>query len=61
MEVQIRTQEMNRLAEYGIAAHWLYKSRGVSADSLDARLMWVRQALERNSFIALNKRSILLL
>ncbi len=46
MEVQIRTQEMNRLAEYGIAAHWLYKSRGVSADSLDTRLMWVRQALE---------------
>ncbi|NLL36593.1 MAG: bifunctional (p)ppGpp synthetase/guanosine-3',5'-bis(diphosphate) 3'-pyrophosphohydrolase [Fretibacterium sp.] len=46
MEVQIRTGEMNRLAEYGIAAHWLYKSKGGSADSLDAKLMWVRQALE---------------
>lgn len=46
MEVQIRTKEMNRLAEYGIAAHWLYKSGGGSADSLDAKLMWVRQALE---------------
>jgi GTP pyrophosphokinase len=46
MEVQIRTKEMNRLAEYGIAAHWLYKSKGTSADSLDAKLMWVRQALE---------------
>ena len=46
MEVQIRTREMNSLAEYGIAAHWLYKSKGGSADSLDARLMWVRQALE---------------
>ncbi len=46
MEVQIRTKEMNRLAEYGIAAHWLYKSKGVSVDSLDAKLMWVRQALE---------------
>jgi GTP pyrophosphokinase len=46
MEVQIRTKEMNRLAEYGIAAHWLYKSGGTSPDSLDAKLMWVRQALE---------------
>ena len=46
MEVQIRTREMNRLAEYGIAAHWLYKTGGGTADSLDARLMWVRQALE---------------
>ncbi|MDR1621235.1 MAG: TGS domain-containing protein, partial [Synergistaceae bacterium] len=46
MEVQIRTKEMNRLAEYGIAAHWLYKSKGAAADSLDAKLMWVRQALE---------------
>lgn len=46
MEVQIRTREMNRLAEYGIAAHWLYKAGEGSADSLDAKLMWVRQALE---------------
>ena len=46
MEVQIRTYDMNHLAEYGIAAHWLYKSRGTEADSLDAKLMWVRQALE---------------
>ncbi|MBQ9565634.1 MAG: bifunctional (p)ppGpp synthetase/guanosine-3',5'-bis(diphosphate) 3'-pyrophosphohydrolase [Synergistaceae bacterium] len=46
LEVQIRTYEMNHLAEYGIAAHWLYKSKGVEADSLDERLMWVRQALE---------------
>lgn len=46
LEVQIRTYDMNRLAEYGIAAHWLYKTKGVSADSLDERLMWVRQAIE---------------
>lgn len=46
LEVQIRTYEMNQLAEYGIAAHWLYKSKGVEADSLDARLMWIRQAIE---------------
>ena len=46
LEVQIRTHDMNRLAEYGIAAHWLYKTKDVSADSLDERLMWVRQAIE---------------
>ena len=46
MEVQIRTKEMNSLAEYGIAAHWLYKSEGDSASSIDAKLTWVRQALE---------------
>ena len=46
MEVQIRTKEMNRLAEYGIAAHWLYKEGGRHADNIDAKLTWVRQALE---------------
>lgn len=46
LEVQIRTYDMNRLAEYGIAAHWLYKTKGVAADNLDKRLMWVREAIE---------------
>lgn len=46
MEIQIRTYDMNHLAEYGIAAHWLYKSKDAAADSLDAKLMWVRQAIE---------------
>ncbi|MDR1741203.1 MAG: bifunctional (p)ppGpp synthetase/guanosine-3',5'-bis(diphosphate) 3'-pyrophosphohydrolase [Synergistaceae bacterium] len=47
LEIQIRTKEMDRLAEYGIAAHWLYKSGNASkSDSLDAKLTWVRQALE---------------
>ncbi len=46
LEVQIRTHEMNNLAEYGIAAHWLYKSGGSKLKGLDARLMWIRQALE---------------
>ena len=47
MEIQIRTKEMNRLAEYGIAAHWLYKGDG-SAGNMDTKLTWVRQALEGN-------------
>ena len=44
-EVQIRTTEMHRIAEYGIAAHWKYKS-GVAGNQLDERLAWVRQLLE---------------
>ena len=46
LEVQIRTDEMNSLAEYGIAAHWRYKEGSVGLDELDARLTWIRQALE---------------
>ena len=48
LEVQIRTYEMNNFAEYGIAAHWVYKSGGSkrAIKGLDAKLMWVRQALE---------------
>ncbi len=44
-EVQIRTWEMHRVAEYGIAAHWRYKE-GSSADNLDNKLFWVRQILD---------------
>jgi GTP pyrophosphokinase len=45
-EVQIRTREMHRTAEYGIAAHWLYKEGGKSADELDRHLSWFRQLIE---------------
>ncbi len=46
-EVQIRTWEMHRTAEFGIAAHWKYKS-GVTGTkkSFDDRLQWIRQMLE---------------
>lgn len=46
-EVQIRTWEMHRTAEYGIAAHWKYKL-GIKGGktSLDERLAWVRQMLD---------------
>lgn len=46
LEVQIRTWEMHRLAEYGIAAHWQYKEKRTSASDLDRKLAWIRQALE---------------
>ena len=45
-EIQIRTRDMHRTADYGIAAHWRYKDGGTSADELDRHLAWFRQVLE---------------
>ncbi len=48
-EIQIRTKEMHRTAEYGIAAHWLYKDDGKDGKGgkdLDRHLSWFRQVLE---------------
>jgi len=45
-EVQIRTRDMHRTADFGIAAHWLYKEDAKSADELDRHLTWFRQVLE---------------
>jgi len=45
-EVQIRTPDMHRAAEYGIAAHWMYKEGRQDKNELDTRLTWLRQALE---------------
>lgn len=44
-EIQIRTYEMHRIAEYGIAAHWKYKE-GIVSDKEEVKLSWLRQALE---------------
>jgi GTP diphosphokinase / guanosine-3',5'-bis(diphosphate) 3'-diphosphatase len=50
LEVQIRTLEMHRIAEYGIAAHWKYKETGganaVQLNSEDEKFTWLRQLLE---------------
>lgn len=45
-EVQIRTVEMHRTAEYGIAAHWKYKEQRTNATDLDNKLQWLRSILE---------------
>jgi guanosine-3',5'-bis(diphosphate) 3'-pyrophosphohydrolase len=45
-EIQIRTKEMHRTAEYGIAAHWLYKRERDRPDELDQHFGWFRQLLE---------------
>lgn len=44
-EVQIRTPEMHKAAEYGIAAHWMYKEGRSNPDELDSKLAWLREAL----------------
>ena len=47
-EIQIRTYEMHRIAEYGIAAHWKYKEGKINnvSDESEQKLAWLRQALE---------------
>jgi len=44
-EVQLRTPEMHKAAEFGIAAHWMYKEGRTSQDELDSKLGWLREAL----------------
>ena len=45
-EVQIRTKQMHEEAEYGIAAHWKYKSGQGSGSDIDEKLRWISQILE---------------
>jgi GTP pyrophosphokinase len=46
VEIQIRTSEMHRIAEEGIAAHWLYKEKRTDRDKFDDAFTWLRQLLE---------------
>ena len=46
VEIQIRTLEMHRIAEEGIAAHWLYKERRNDRDKFDDAFTWLRQLME---------------
>ncbi len=48
-EVQIRTWEMHEVAEYGLAAHWKYKSGEQANQALDAKLHWIRSLLEADA------------
>ncbi len=45
-EIQIRTWEMHRVAEFGIAAHWKYKEGKVDEEEFDKKLTWLSQLLE---------------
>jgi len=46
VEIQVRTHKMHRLAEYGIAAHWLYKEGKQQMNEADRQMGWLRQVLE---------------
>ncbi len=46
LEIQIRTYEMHRTAEYGIAAHWRYKEGGSGEKDFEDKLSWLRHLLE---------------
>ena len=52
LEVQIRTQEMHRLSEYGIAAHWRYKEGGRHDVNFENKIAWLRQLMEWRRDIA---------
>ena len=63
-EIQIRTYEMHRTAEYGIAAHWKYKESGsgkTESDSAEEKLSWLRQILEWQRDMSDNKEFLSLL
>jgi GTP pyrophosphokinase len=56
LEVQIRTHDMHRHSEYGVAAHWRYKERGASSPQRDAgfddKIAWLRQILDWKDAVA---------
>ena len=45
-EVQIRTREMHQVAEFGIAAHWKYKSGAKSKEEIDKKLAWISKLID---------------
>ncbi len=46
LEVQIRTEEMHRMSEYGVAAHWRYKEKRGKSDSFDKQIAWLREMVD---------------
>ncbi len=46
VEIQIRTYEMNIVAEFGVAAHWLYKEKRVDSSAFTERLSWIREIMD---------------
>ena len=49
-EVQVRTMEMHRHAEFGVAAHWMYKEGRTKMTPLDEKMSWFREALDYESY-----------
>jgi GTP pyrophosphokinase len=46
LEIQIRTREMHDMAEFGVAAHWMYKAGATAADEGEDKVKWLRQMLD---------------
>lgn len=46
MEIQIRTYDMHRDCEFGIAAHWIYKEKRIKTSNLDKKLSWFREIMD---------------
>lgn len=46
LEVQIRTEEMHQMSEYGVAAHWRYKEKDGRTDGFDQQMAWLRQMVD---------------
>ena len=60
-EIQIRTFEMHRTAEYGIAAHWKYKEGGGNINKEEEKLSWLRQILEWQQDMSDNREFLTML
>lgn len=52
LEIQIRTHEMHRLAEYGVAAHWRYKEGGKRDIKFEQKIAWLRQLMDWQKDVA---------
>ena len=50
LEIQIRTHKMHEFAEYGVAAHFLYKEKQTKKSGLDEKLIWIKKLIENSEF-----------
>lgn len=57
-EIQIRTSEMHKMAEYGIAAHWKYKEQKTGETGFDQRLSWIRDVMDWQGSLETSKEFV---
>ena len=57
-EIQIRTSEMHKMAEYGIAAHWKYKEQKAGETGFDQRLSWIRDVMDWQGSLETSKEFV---